>query len=66
MAGPNIGKGIKTILNLVLFAIYLQETGIVRHTRSLTLGPAFALFKKLIAVISVAQPVFRTWATVTF
>lgn len=62
----NIGRGIKTVLNLVLSAVYLQETGILRNTRGLALRPAFALIKKLVAVISITYPVFRTWATVTF
>lgn len=66
MLERNIGRGIKTVLNLVLSAVYLQETGILRNTRSLALGPGFALIKKLVAVISITYPVFRTWATVIF
>lgn len=53
----NIEREIKQILNLVIFVVYLQETGILRHTRSLALVPVFALVKKLVAVISITYPV---------
>lgn len=53
MIGLDVRRGIKTILNLVLSAVYLQEIGILRLTRSMALEPTFALIKKLVTVISI-------------